>query len=445
MQYIVGVRHKCLDCPDWDYCVKCVQNAHVSHPRHRFAAIYDPLADLHASAVMQPTHLGICCDGPLCQTNVGTYIRGVRYKCAVCHDLDFCANCEASPANDHNKTHPLIKFKTPVRHVTVSTSGEHQDGTRMPTLGDRLYTCSKATGTASLVSANTINTVQTVVDVKPTESASPPPRPAKQVAEPEPKVEPVAAQTEVKPQAEDLHAVFLRDSVPDGTVLPPNHVFEQTWVLRNEGKTIWPAGCSVKFVGGDYMGHVDSAHPAGISELVSASESTVCYAKLSPGQECSFTALLRTPSRIGKMISYWRLTAPDGTRFGHRLWCEVNVRAATCSAAQVTAPEPEPKPAGAPVSSSTPLGKTEAEQTSQESSTMIFPKVETESPSASVHEEYSQTTSDATGKTNSETYKDEDDEWDLSDDDFLTEEEYDVLDASDEEFAEELRSNILKK
>ncbi|KAG6036035.1 hypothetical protein E4U41_005831 [Claviceps citrina] len=432
--YITGVRHKCLDCPDWDYCTECVQTAHFVHPNHRFVAVYDPLTDFHAAAVAQPVHVGICCDGPLCFTTTATsaYIRGIRYKCAVCHDLDFCANCEASPANDHNKTHPLIKFKTPVRHVSVTTSGEHQDGKRMPAMGDRVSTNSKATETVSTPPANTINAVQTVIDVQPVEAVSPL-RPAEEPmlqaqaessATPDPKVE---------LKDEDLHAVFLRDTIKDGTILAPNHVFPQTWVLRNDGKTTWPAGCSVRYVGGDYMGHVDSAHPAGISELVSASESTTCSVTVFPGQECAFTALLRTPSRPGKVISYWRLATADGMRFGDRLWCEVNVRGAAVSDIKPATSSVCPVP--------TPLNaEKEANDDSQASSMMIFPKLEKESPGASVLKETqieSAEAASAVSKDDSDKNSDEDDEWEASEDHLMTDEEYDILDASDEEFLEE--------
>lgn len=380
--------------------------------------------------------MGICCDGPLCSASnvITSYIRGIRYKCAVCHDLDFCANCEASPANDHNKTHPLIKFKTPVRHVSVTTTGEHQDGKRMPAMGDRSSTISKATETVGSSATNAVNAVQTVVDVKPTEADIPPLVPCEKPlakSELDSVVAPPAPTTEVKD--EELRAVFLRDTVADGTIFPPNHVFEQTWVLRNEGATSWPAGCCVKYVGGDYMGHVDSSHPAGISELVSASESTICYAPLAPGQEYSFTALLRTPIHSGKMISYWRLTTPDGMRFGHRLWCEVNVRA-------VAAPEAKPQ-----AQSSTASVKNESVgEPSQSSSVMIFPKLEKESPSASVHED-AETESPVASAEDGFEGCDEDDEWDASEDGFLTDEEYDILDASDEEFLEEQEKKLLKK
>ncbi|KAL7938930.1 hypothetical protein V8C35DRAFT_289636 [Trichoderma chlorosporum] len=445
-KYITGVRHKCLDCPDWDYCSDCIPNAASVHANHRFAPIYEPLADLHACAAAQPVHMGICCDGPLCSNAQGypTYIRGVRYKCAVCHDLDFCASCEAIPANDHNKTHPLIKFKTPVRHVSVTTTGEHQDGKRMPPMGDRSKNTLKPSETSPLSDSNTINAVQTVVDVKPEEPE------AEVEVKQEPEVETEAKDIEIKQEPtpevkeetkeekaaepvssineHDLRAVFIRDSVSDGTIMPPNHVFEQTWVLRNEGTATWPAGCSVKFVGGDYMGHVDSAHPAGISELVSASESTVCYAPLAPGSEFPFTVLLRTPARAGQIISYWRLTTPEGFKFGHRLWCDVSVRM----------PPPEVLPAIA-------AEEPKKEEDAQTGSVMIFPKLDKESPHASMHGKMQAESVAGTVEADAQTASGEEYEWDGSDDGFMTDEEYDILDASDEEYLEDRENKKLRK
>ncbi|KAK2065555.1 hypothetical protein LY76DRAFT_611470 [Colletotrichum caudatum] len=447
-KYIAGVRHKCLDCPDWDYCADCIVNSKFVHPNHRFVPIYEPLAEVRSRAVSRSVHFGICCDGPLCARAHGApaYISGVRYKCTVCHDTDFCANCEASPANTHNKTHPLVKFKTPVRHVTVTTTGERGDGQRMQQMGDRNVRRTSSRSTETTASAS-INVPQTVVDVKPTEPSvkeevvektpEPAPEPVvkEEIIEKLPEIEPeIKKEVEQKPAPivekplteQDLQAVFVRDTVADGTVLPPNTVFEQTWVLRNDGDVAWPAGCSVKFVGGDYMGHVDSNHPAGISELVSASESTVCYAPLAPGQEFAFNVLLRTPAREGKIISYWRLTTKDGLKFGHRLWCDVSVQAP-----KPVAEEPKEEPKEAPAE--------------MQSSIMIFPKLEKESPVSSIHQE-AKSESVPAASSEAEEFEDcgEEDEWDASDDGFMTDEEYDILDASDEEFLEEQQRRLRK-
>jgi next-to-BRCA1 protein 1 len=301
----------------------------------------------------------------------------------------------------------------------------------MPEMGDH-RSSSKSTETEATVPSNSINPVRTIVDVKPTE-----PVPAKiSVKTPESGVKKEIKKESATPEPiptpkAEFKGVFVRETIPDGTILPPNHVFEQTWTLRNDGKENWPAGCSVRFVSGDYMGHVDSNHPAGISELVSASESTVCYAPLGPGQEFPFTVLLRTPARPGKVISYWRLTSPDGEKFGHRLWCDVNVRIVK------EEPKPEPEPEYEPAAVEEP----KQENDSQASSQMIFPKLEKESPVASIHEAV-EPVSVVEEPKESETI---DDEWEYSEDGFMTDEEYDILDASDEEYLEEQKKKLATK
>ncbi|TVY28460.1 Next to BRCA1 gene 1 protein [Lachnellula hyalina] len=424
-KYIYGVRHKCLDCPDWDFCSTCVPNANFIHPNHRFVPIYESLSNplaLAKSYNSKPRHHGIYCDGPLCNGSNGhqTFIRGDRYKCAVCHDTDFCANCEASPSNGHNRTHPLIKFKTPVRNVSVTTLGDHEDGKPMPIMGDRRPRLSKATETTPAQSANAATQVQTVADLQPTEPVKP-----KEFHEFEAE-KPVEVKTEeVKELSagvaeEDLVAHFVRDVIADGTILPPNSVFEQTWYLRNGGNTSWPAGCSVKFVGGDNMCAVDPAHPASVHELVSAAESTTCYTEVAPGQEAGFTVLMRTPNRDGNFISYWRLTGPDGGKFGHRLWCDVTVKDPVV--------KQEPK-----------------EEVSEASgSQMIFPKLENESPATSMHEEASSAVPETEDEDEFEDFVEETLGDDETEDGFLTDEEYDILDASDEEYLAEQEKAIRK-
>jgi len=418
-KYIYGVRHKCLDCPDWDLCSACHPSAHLIHSGHRFVPVYDPLELLVASATSytgKARHHGIYCDGPLCNSDNGiqSFIKGDRYKCAVCHDTDFCGNCEASPSNSHNRTHPLIKFKTPVRNVSVTTLGDHEDGQRMPIMGDRRCTRSRATETTPAQSTNAATQVQTVADLQPTEPVK-----VEETSATEAKPEIKAEEAKELPAVvinEDLVAIFVRDVVQDGTVLPPNNVFEQTWYLRNGGNTSWPAGCTVKFVGGTNMCAVDPEHPASVHELVSAAESTTCYTEVAPGQEVGFTVLMRTPSRSGNSISYWRLTGPDGGKFGHRLWCDVNVK------------EPEP-------------AVKEELKVETEGSQMIFPTLEKESPAGSIHEATPVAQADL---DEFEDFVDEPIEDDETDDGFMTDEEYDILDASDEEYLVE-QSKALKK
>ena len=292
----------------------------------------------------------------------------------------------------------------------------------MPVMGDRYgHTTSQATETTPAPSANAATQVQTVADLEPTE-------PVKTEEVRSDKAPGVKTQEAKEVPAavvnDQLVAHFVRDAVADGTYLPPNTVFEQPWYLRNGGNSAWPAGCTVKFVGGDNMCAVDPDHPASVHELVSASESTTCYAEVAPGQEAGFTVLMRTPNRAGNFISYWRLTGPDGNKFGHRLWCDVNVKEA-------------------------PVVKKELKEESvdevnvkADGSQMIFPKLEKESPTTSLHEAArvedrvvapeAQDQADEFDDLVEEPLEDEETE-----DGFMTDDEYDVLDASDEEYLAE--------
>jgi len=392
-KFIYGVRHKCLNCPDWDFCSECIKSSKYIHPRHRFVPIYEPLAEPVPCAVR---HYGIYCDGPLCKDKENlSYIEGVRYKCAVCHDTDFCANCEAIPSNRHNRTHPLIKFKTPVRSVSVTTMGEDKNGLPITGLGDQPTQKSTATETTPVApSANAATQVQTIVDMKPTEGPqpkttkekieirdllaepiqekisvkdllSPPLEEATPVkSEPTPALVPAPSQPAVKLETPaHLDAHFIRDTIPDGSKITAEQQFVQVWTLRNPGPIAWPAGCSVRYVGGDNMLNLDNSRALSQAELSEASESNVVGRSVEPGEEISFRVVMKAPKREGTAISYWRLKKADGTPFGHRLWCDINV---------VSPPVTPTVPVADPIPEATPAPDQTAEPSSPSSGTTPY-------------------------------------------------------------------------
>ncbi|KAF1834410.1 hypothetical protein BDW02DRAFT_334041 [Decorospora gaudefroyi] len=356
-KFIYGVRHKCLNCPDWDYCSDCVKNASFIHPRHRFVPIYEPLAEPCNSL---SRHYGIYCDGPLCKEKENvSYIEGIRYKCAVCNDTDFCQNCESHPSNTHNHTHPLIKFKTPVRSVSVTTVNDDKQGRTIARLGDRQADRrSTSTETTPIApSTNAATQVQTIVDMKPSaelQTVADMECPAKPqvkkekiairdlLADP---VEPVqekvfvpaadvkTVKTEAIPipksdtAADGLDAHFIRDTILDGSRVSAGAQFVQVWTLRNPGPNPWPQGCSVRHVGGDNMLNIDNTRPLSHTDLADASESNVMSRAVDAGEEVSFRVVMKAPQREGTAISYWRLKTPEGMPFGHRLWCDITVAA----------------------------------------------------------------------------------------------------------------------
>ncbi|KAK8255533.1 hypothetical protein HDK77DRAFT_370223 [Phyllosticta capitalensis] len=556
-EFIYGVRHKCLNCPDWDYCGKCIKNARNTHPVHRFVPIYEPLPEPRTHAIR---HFGIYCDGPLCKKREQAYIEGVRYKCAVCDDLDFCASCEAAPENRHNRTHPLIKFKTPVRKVIVTTAGEDKFGQPMPVLGDVPAARPVIPERPRPAANNAATSIRTVVDLKPSTEAPPADDTASKTATDKIKIkdllsEPVDHRSKLaeilksnivkprptvklpQPTADALNAHFIRDTISDGTSVPANNKFLQVWTLRNPGPNAWPAGCSVRYVGGDNMLNVENACPANAYNIVEAVESNVIQTTVEVGQEVSFGVLMKAPAREGVAISYWRVKAPDGTPFGHRLWCHINVMKS--SPVPVESPQssdgertmlrlkelrerrqtpsemseadrtsrrrelirrstqmirerrmereaaerhdaelkteamleakrkslkptvedaPESEVSDSPVKEEIKTVESPKAESSTEGSRMVFPTLEKESPESSNHEAAAPAPSDVSVKSDSantksgfsaksdtatvgasegetEIFEDAETVDISSDDGFLTDEEYDVLDASDEEFA----------
>lgn len=470
-QAITGIRHKCIDCPDWDYCHECIWVASEHHPGHRFVQVLDSLTvaplGFHLSGVR---HNGVYCDGPVCAQYGNGCIRGPRYKCAICPDTDFCGTCEASPLNRHNSSHPLIKFRTPIRNVHVTTT----DNTNT-VMGDFPEPEVKRES-----SGNTASEVHTIADVKPTEEFTPPVESAvkaveevvEEVVEAVEKVveEVVEVVEEVQVQAEPvkvnvlepLSATFSGDSIADGTSLPVGQEFTQTWYMENTGTTSWPAGVTVKFVGGDYMFLKSDTYSL---------DATVTDCEIKPGETASFSVGLSATWPPNKaFISYWRLTAPDGRRFGDNIWCSINVVESQEAPSEV-APEHEEDRQSETYSSESVVDansvKTESVREekndfesiaeimvrSQASSEMVFPKLEVESPVHSLESLPSRASTDqaeeipmpASPVSNSshKTFAlsengDIEEEVDISSiegsEDFMTDEEYDVLCASDEEF-----------
>ena len=69
-------------------------------------------------------HDGVGCDGPLCQ-NVQTYIKGQRYKCTVCDNVDFCLECVTSFYNNHDAKHAMVKCILPTRLRLLRDIDDH--------------------------------------------------------------------------------------------------------------------------------------------------------------------------------------------------------------------------------------------------------------------------------------------------------------------------------
>ena len=94
------------------------------------------------------------------------------------------------------------------------------------------------------------------------------------------------------------------------------------------------------------MLNVDQKGPSSVADLAHAQESNATHSPILPGQLWRFGVQLKAPTKVGKHISYWRLKAPDGTPFGHKLWCDITVPAMVTPLGAAMKPAPPPQVAG---------------------------------------------------------------------------------------------------
>ncbi|KAF9152481.1 hypothetical protein BG015_005205 [Linnemannia schmuckeri] len=321
---IVGVRHKCFQCPDYDLCQVCLPLAHAHHRGHTFIPIsYPGQVDVK---IDQTPQYGVVCDG--CNND----IYGVRYKCGNCADYDLCGNCEALPQPIHDPTHIFLKIRKPIAPRLASAT---------PLLPNMYL---KGWG----------KTMNTQIAPAERKCASPVDQkcPTVSVCKPSVAVSPAAttAASETLPPLpkETLNGIFVKDiTLKDGSKIQSNATFMKVWEMSNSGPRIWPEGTVLQFVGGDRMFTEEDKD-------VKSPEIKVSQAGI--GEYVCISATLKAPSIPGRYISYWRLVSPAGERFGHRVWCDILVQdgsVATVTSEKtvvpVVVPEPTKKDVSGPV------------------------------------------------------------------------------------------------
>lgn len=99
---IVGVRHRCLECPEWNYCSQCREVA--LHPRHRFEEMNPPSlndsndfgeSDTDDDDYDDDERIGVA-ECAYCHADV--VWPTVFFQCSKCPDLDLaCQRCQQSP------------------------------------------------------------------------------------------------------------------------------------------------------------------------------------------------------------------------------------------------------------------------------------------------------------------------------------------------------------
>ncbi|KAG0052533.1 hypothetical protein BGZ83_002463 [Gryganskiella cystojenkinii] len=274
---IIGTRHKCFQCPDYDLCQDCLPLSKEHHKGHTFIPISYP--GQIVVKVDQTPQYGVICDG--CNED----IYGIRYKCGNCPDYDLCGNCEALPNPIHDPTHIFLKIRKPISMRLAAAAP------LLPNMYQKGWgrtMCHHVQQTGQKCPAATRSCRRSVADASPAQLS--------------------------RPLQEEWNASFVKDiTILDGTVLSPGKPFTKIWELSNAGPGQWPEGTTLQFVGGDRM----------FADGAKAPDSVVASPEV--GGDVCVVLDLETPKVPGRYISYWRLVAPNGERFGHRVWCDIMI------------------------------------------------------------------------------------------------------------------------
>lgn len=116
-----------------------------------------------------------------------------------------------------------------------------------------------------------------------------------------PAVSPTLPKSTTSGKTECGKASLISETIPDGSIYPPNTSFTKTWQLKNESNCTWDTSYKIIFVDGDVMG---GGYIYNLPQ------------NAPPGTTFPISLVLKAPATDGTYTSEWMLQTPDGTIFG---------------------------------------------------------------------------------------------------------------------------------
>eukprot|EP01080_Neovahlkampfia_damariscottae_P008775 gene8775-723_t len=105
---IIGIRFKCVQCPDYDLCQLCYDKKHQLHSNHLFKKIEKPeIVTINHQPKKIEEEIGESHEGIQCDYCGKQNFKGKRYQCTSCSDYDLCSDCFDKRSSFHTKNHPF--------------------------------------------------------------------------------------------------------------------------------------------------------------------------------------------------------------------------------------------------------------------------------------------------------------------------------------------------
>jgi hypothetical protein len=117
-------------------------------------------------------------------------------------------------------------------------------------------------------------------------------------------------------------ALFISETIPDGTEFDVGQDFDKSWRLKNVGTCTWNTNYKIIFADGDKMGGPSSKN---------------LNISVAPGEQYDFLVDLTAPNTAGTYKGFWKIVDDQGKIFVHNLWVEIKAKA-------ILAPPPAGKP-----------------------------------------------------------------------------------------------------
>lgn len=339
---IRGSRFMCATCKDFDLCEKCYTS--VDHTSDHVFVRYNHFVNnvtvprLHIDAVQAVKTAGSH-EGFYCNECGHCPIKGLRFTCLTCNDYDVCEGCSMSHEQNHAMMIiPAISYKDAIDSISFKDASIAPTDDNLPqwqaTLSAQQEGLAERTARFRNLLQESVSVARSAakaawksspVAMAVAENWSPNsevlPAPFSPLTA-EKESDAINKQSDIGISQDDLEALsseFVEDiSIPDGSAVTSNASFVKQWLLKNNGDVAWPAGTTIAYTSG-----VDCSS---IKDIAHARQLSTQLAAVQPGQSVVVSIPLQAPASAQQnVVSYFKLMAPDGHRFGCALWIDIDV------------------------------------------------------------------------------------------------------------------------